>query len=72
MKLKAFHVTQNETPKSKQMSVYTNKLSQNFVECAKWWSHLSWFFYIDEQNFKRGRVKGDKKKLQKVQAQKKA
>ena len=54
------------------MSVYTNKLSQNFVERAKWWSHLSWFFYIDEQNFKRGRVKGDKKKLQKFQSQKKA
>ena len=31
IKLKAFHVTQNETPKLVKMSASTNKFSQNFV-----------------------------------------
>ena len=32
MKLKAFHITQNETPKMEKMAVSANKLSQNCVE----------------------------------------
>ena len=32
IKLKAFRVTQNETPKVVTNSTYTNKLSQNFAE----------------------------------------